>query len=119
MMGGDDGDDGAGAENGDDEAARKASNKEVDQKASKKEVGPRAIEHGDAITIAQLGSHNVQTGRMDIQATCLMGDGSTRTSGICDMYTKEGFETQVWKIMLEKMRQESGEPCCNKGCHGS
>ena len=71
------------------------------------------VAHADAVIITPVGSCNAEIGRVDLQAKCLFPDGSHKTIGILGICKKKGFEENVWKSLLQTMKDQSGK--CTKG----
>ena len=69
----------------------------------------RGIKNADAVIMSVYGSSNVSTGRFDIQGKCKLADGSMKTMGILGFYEQEPFGEKVWKALLKKINDESGD----------
>ena len=69
----------------------------------------RGIKNADAVIMSAHGSSNASTGRFDIQGKCKLADGSIKPMGILGFYEQEPFGEEVWKALLKKINDESGE----------
>ena len=59
--------------------------------------------------MSAFGSFSAATGRFDIQGRCQLSDGSIKPIGILGFESKEPFAIRVWKELLKKMNDESGQ----------
>ena len=69
----------------------------------------RGIKNADAVIMSAHGSSNASTGRFDIQGKCKLADGSIKPMGILGFYEQQLFGEEVWKALLKKINDESGE----------
>ena len=69
----------------------------------------RGIKNADAVIMSAHGSSNASTGRFDIQGKCKLADGSIKPMGILGFYEQQPFGEEVWKALLKKINDESGE----------
>ena len=67
------------------------------------------IKNADAVIMSAYGSSNACTCRFDIQGKCRLADGSINKMDIISFYGQEPFGEKVWKALLKKMNDESGE----------
>jgi hypothetical protein len=69
----------------------------------------RGIKNADAVIMSAHGSSTASTGRFDIQGKCKLADGSIKPMGILGFYEQQPFGEEVWKALLKKINDESGE----------
>ena len=69
----------------------------------------RGIKNADAVIMSAHGSSNASTGRFDIQGKCKLADGSIKPMSILGFYEQQPFGEEVWKALLKKINDESGE----------